>query len=141
MLIIRSLLIVMLLVGATLGQTQFTESDRARGNVYTEVDLTEVMQYPDRFAGRRITLTAEVVSVSAKYQSLHLYDAQSRALIDVSLARLNKSIRHTLVRSPIHNISVRGRLNFSKGRIVVEAEKVEPVMIAEIVDLAGVEGH
>ncbi|MFN0088374.1 MAG: hypothetical protein ACKVX9_23490 [Blastocatellia bacterium] len=82
------------------------------------------MTRPAEFEGRRVSITAEVVSVGADYLSLDLFDSNSKALIVVSLELLSKSQRQALVAGPVTRAMVLGRFEMRKGRTILKAEKV-----------------
>ncbi len=92
---------------------------------YREVSLAEIRDNPHRFSGQRVTFTAEIFSLAADSRSLDLYDGASKAMINVSLVNIKKSERRALVQTPVHRISVSGKLNVDRGQVVLEAERVE----------------
>jgi hypothetical protein len=102
-------------------------TQRSSEEGYRRLDLADLNNHPDRYRGRRVALTAEVISVNANCRSLQLFDATTKALIDVSLSRLRKSERRALIADPVHRVSVYGRVSAERGRYVVRAEKVEPL--------------
>ena len=116
----RFALVMLLLAGVVFGQTP------SAGTVYSEITLSEVNRDPGVFVGRRVTLTGEIVSVSANYQSIHLFDGPSRAMINVSLGNLKKTERRALVFAPVRRLSVYGRLSLDQGHVVLRAERVQP---------------
>lgn len=124
MFVIRLSLIVLLMAGVVFGQAR-NSVDQETG--YTEVSLAQICKNPKDFAGHNVRLRAEVVSVAANGKSLHLFDGESGSLINVSLAGLKKSERRALILSAVHRVSVSGRLNLDLGRVVLDAEKVEPL--------------
>lgn len=94
---------------------------------YVQIFVAEVLQHPNDFQGRRVTVTAEVVSVNARHESLDVYDQHSRAQIGVSLAELSKNQRRRLVAEPVRRVTVYGRVEMSEGRPQLRAEQVMPV--------------
>ena len=126
MLVVRFALVMLLLAGVVFGQTRGPET------VYSETTLSEVNRHPDVFVGRRVALTGEIVSVSANYQSIHLFDGPSRSMINVSLGNLKKAERRALVLAPVRRLSVYGRLGLDQGQVVLRAEKVEPVSARDL---------
>jgi hypothetical protein len=83
------------------------------------------LRHPESYAGQLVEVTAEVVSISADAKALHLFDAQSKALIVVSLTQLKIQDRRALILSPIHRLSVCGRAEMRDGRVVIDADTVE----------------
>jgi len=97
----------------------------AAGDGYEALE-TRDFRRPEACQGRLVEVTAEVVSVSVDSKTLHLYDAQSKALIGVSLSKLTIEERRALILNPVHRISVYGRVDVKNGRLVIEADRVEP---------------
>jgi hypothetical protein len=83
------------------------------------------LRHPESYTGQLVQVTAEVVSISADSKDLHLFDAQSKALIVVSLAQLNTEERRALILNPIHRLSVCGRAEMRNGRLVIDAHTVD----------------
>src|SRR4029453_18172114 len=81
--------------------------------------------HPESYTGQLVQVTAEVVSISADSKDLHLFDAQSKALIVVSLAHLKREQRHDLILNPIHRLSVCGRAEIRNGRLMIDAHTVD----------------
>lgn len=99
---------------------------------YVQVFVAEVLRHPNDFQGRRVTLTAEIVSVNARQESLDIYDQHSRAQIGVSLAELSRLQRRRLVADPIRRVTVFGRVEVLNGRPHVKAEQVAPVEMVSV---------
>jgi len=97
----------------------------AAGNHSYEVLETRDFRQPEAYQGRLVEVTAEVISVSVDTTTLRLYDAQSKALIGVSLAKLTTEERQVLILNPVHRLSVYGRANIKNGRLMIEADRVE----------------
>ena len=131
MLVIRLMMVMVLLAGVALGEGRNSEemasAQNERAGGYAAINLNDLRRHPERYDGQRVTLTAEIVSISANYGSLHLFDEQSRALINVTLDQVKRSTRRSLVQDPIYRIAVFGRVNLDRGQLVVRAEKVELV--------------
>jgi hypothetical protein len=125
------MMVVVLLAGVAFGEGRNNEemasAQNERAGDYAAINLNDLRQHPERYDGQRVTLTAEIVSISANYGSLHLFDEQSRALINVTLDQVKRSTRRSLVQDPIYRIAVFGRVNLDRGQLVVRAEKVELV--------------
>ena len=131
MLVIRLMMVMVLLAGVAFGEGRNSEemasAQNEQAGAYAAINLNDLRQHPERYDGQRVTLTAEIVSISANYGSLHLFDEQSRALINVTLDQVKRSTRRSLVQDPIYRIAVFGRVNLDRGQLVVRAEKVELV--------------
>jgi hypothetical protein len=83
------------------------------------------LRHPESYTGQLVQVTAEVVSISADAKALHLFDAQSKALIVVSLTQLKSEERRGLILNPIHRLSVCGRAEMRDGRLVIDAHTVD----------------
>lgn len=118
---VRSFLVVCLLSALALGDSRVAKND------YSRIELKDFVTRPAEFQGRRVSITAEVVSVGADYLSLDLFDSTSKALILVSLEQLSKSQRIALVTGPVTRATVLGRIEMRKGRAILKAEKVSIV--------------
>ncbi|MEP7271590.1 MAG: hypothetical protein ABI882_08790 [Acidobacteriota bacterium] len=119
---VRCLFVIVLLTCSIGAQTARLESQPPQ---YREVTLQDITRNPVSFSGQRVTLTAEILSLSADSRSLDLYDELSRAVISVSLVNLKKSDRRALLHAPIHRVAVSGRINLERGQPLIEAERVE----------------
>lgn len=137
MLVVRTLVtlgvFVCLLGAPTFGQTVAKPTQRAARTEppkqlnYVQVEAAQLLQRPTTYQGRRVALTAEVVSLNARRRSLDLYDQQTRALIGVSLMELPKSQRRLLAAEPVSHVTVYGLAEMQNGRMVLKAEQVMPV--------------
>ena len=142
MLVVRTLVtfgfFVCVLGAAAFGQTVTVEARRtARPEQvkqvnYVQVDAAQLLQRPAAFRGRRVALTAEVISVNARRRSLDLYDQRTRALIGVSLRELPKTQRRQLVAQPVYHVTVYGMAELQNDRMVLKAEQVMPVELAQV---------
>ena len=142
MFVIRSMFFIGVLVCAlavlALGQTVADEAERtARAGQpkqlsYVQVDAAQLLQRPAAYRGRRVALTAAIVSVNARRHSLELYDQRTRALIGVSLADLPKAQRRQLVAEPVYHVTVYGLAEMQEGRLVLKAEQVMPVVLTQV---------
>src|SRR5262245_33308269 len=101
-------------------------------NGYAQVDLKEFANRSAELEGRRVMITAEIVSVSADARTLNVFDNGSKTLVGVSLAQLSKTQRQTLVGGPVHRVSVFGRVAIKNGRAVIKADQVMPLATASI---------
>ncbi len=118
---VRSFLVVCLFCAVALGDSRVVKGDAAR------VELKEFVTRPASFQGRRMTITAEVVSIGADAMSLDLFDAGSKALIVVSLEQLSRTQRQAILTGPVTRATVQGRFEMRKGKAILKAEKVSIV--------------
>lgn len=142
MLVVRTLVtfgfFVCVLGAAAFGQTVAVEARRTARTEqtkqvnYVQVDAAQLLQRPAAFRGRRVALTAEVISVNARRRSLDLYDQRTRALIGVSLRELPKTQRRQLVAQPVYHVTVYGMAELQNDRMVLKAEQVMPVELAQV---------
>lgn len=117
MFVVRALILVCCLAVLTLAQGQTSD------NNYAPIDLKEIA----KSEGRRVVITAEIVSVNADQQKLVVFDNDSKIMANVSLTQLAKSQRQTLVSNPIHRVSVYGRVEIKNGRATIKADQVMPL--------------
>jgi hypothetical protein len=108
------------------GQTMKPASVSAPAD-YRQLSLADCASAPDEYLGKLVAVTAEVVSVDVKYQAIKLFEANTKTLMKVSLARLTKAQRRSLVMDPVHRVSVYGNVTKRGGRWVIEAHKVIPL--------------
>ncbi|MEP7341173.1 MAG: hypothetical protein ABI977_25810 [Acidobacteriota bacterium] len=94
---------------------------------YAPVDLKEFANHSAELEGRRVAITAEIISVSADARAMNVFDNDSKTLVGVSLTHLSKSQRQTLVGEPVHRVSVYGRVELKNGRAVIKADQVMPL--------------
>jgi hypothetical protein len=118
---VRSFLLLCVLAVIATGQGRKADKD------FSQVDLRDFVTRPADYLGRRVTLTADVISVSADYQAIDVFDAPSRALIGVSLSQLPRQMRQTLVNEPVRRVSIYGRIEMKRGRPMIRAERVTPL--------------
>ncbi|MDQ3011228.1 MAG: hypothetical protein M3X11_11065 [Acidobacteriota bacterium] len=121
MLLVRTFVLVCCLA------VPFLAHGRDIENGYAQVDLKEFSSHPAEFEGRRVVITAEIVSVSADARTLNVFDNGSKTLVGVSLAQLSKAQRQTLVSAPVHRVSIYGRVEVKNGRAVIKADQVMPL--------------
>ena len=94
---------------------------------HDEIDLADFNNHPDAYDGRLIQVSAQVIAVNADGKSLELFDSQSRTSIQVRLTELRKSERSALLRSDIRRVAVSGRATVVDGRLIIEAQRIEPL--------------
>ncbi|MFN0108916.1 MAG: hypothetical protein ACKVZH_08675 [Blastocatellia bacterium] len=120
MFVVRALILVCCLAVLALAQGQTPDNN---DNNYAPIDLKEIA----KLEGRRVVITAEIVSVNADQQKLVVFDNDSKVMANVSLTQLAKSQRQTLVSNPIHRVSVYGRVEIKNGRATIKADQVMPL--------------
>lgn len=108
------------------GQTQ---AATALDQHYYQLDVAELLQRATELEGRRVTLTAEIVSLNARRQTIDLYDDASHKFIAVSIAQLPRGQRKTLHNEPVNRVTVFGRVERRNGQLLLEAEQLMPVVI------------
>src|SRR5262245_48649734 len=106
MFVVRSLVLVCALAVLALAQSGLRPKQTGSQLSYAQVEAATLVNRPADFLGRRVTLTAEIISINVQKRALDLFDAQSRATIGVSLAELPKSQRRQLVAEPVHHVAV-----------------------------------
>ena len=134
---VRSLIVVIGLASVAWAQTTIQENSNSRNVTYVSIDSRELSKSPDRYLGHLVSLTGEIISISAEANSLHLFDGRGPDVISVSLSHLKKSSRRALANEPVHRVAVFGRINRINGRITLEADRIERLEVVEIVDIAG----
>lgn len=130
MLLVRTFVLAFVLVCCLAGP--FFAQGAAVDNGYAQVDLKEFANHSAELEGRRVMITAEIISVSADGRTLNVFDNGSKTLVGVSLAQLSKTQRQTLVGGPIHRVSVFGRVSMKNGRAIIKADQVMPLAGASI---------
>jgi hypothetical protein len=118
---VRSFLLICIF--AVIAVAQGREADKD----FLQVDLMNFVNRPADYLGRRVAITADVISVSADYRAIDVFDSKSKALIGVSLSQLSRQTRQALVNEPVRRVSVYGRVEMKRGRAVIKAEKVTPL--------------
>jgi hypothetical protein len=121
MIAIRTLLVLCFVSALALGQGRVAEGDYAR------IELKDFITRPADYLGRRVTVTADVISIGADYQSLDVFDAGSKSLLAVSIAQLPKSQRQALINGPVTRVTVWGKIKMREGRATIKADKVSAV--------------
>ncbi len=143
----RSLLLICVLASLVAGQT--VKNNFRRGQAvkpaatvpspsdYRQVTLEDCARAPEEYQGKLIAVTAEVISVDAKYQGINLFDTNTKTLMGVSLMRLPKAQRRSLVLDPVHRVAVYGSVSTKAGRCVIEAHKVVPMIVDATAQVPG----
>jgi hypothetical protein len=94
---------------------------------YSQIELKEFANRSAEWDGRRVAVTAEIISVSADARTLNVFDNDSKTLVGVSLSQLSKTQRLALVSGPVHRVSVYGRVEMKNGRALIKADQVMPL--------------
>jgi len=123
MFLVRTLVLTCCLAVLALAQ------ESAANNSYAQINLKDVASRSAEFEGRRVAITADVVSVSADLRTLDIFDNSSKTLVGVSLRQLSKSQRQVLINEPVHRVSVFGRVEMKNGRMVIKADQVMPLSV------------
>lgn len=121
MFLVRTLLFVCCLTLSVLAQ------GKAANNGYAPVELKNVVGQYSELEGRRVAVTAEIVSVSADVRSMSVFDNSSKTIVSVSLEQLSKSQRQSLINEPVLRVSVFGRVEVKNNRVVIKADQVMPL--------------
>jgi type 1 fimbria pilin len=93
---------------------------------YESIDTTNFANRGAAYQGLLVAVTGEVCSVNADGKSIRVFDAQSKALIDVNLSKLKKTQRSALMLNPVRRVSVYGQAQVLNGRLIIEAHQVVP---------------
>lgn len=141
---VRLLLFICLLASLAQAQPLQSAASTAAGKIrsadgrgYLRLELAEIADTPDRYQGKLVTVTAEIISIDVRYQAIRLFDPHSRKLLKISLARLPKGERRSLLREPVHRVSVYGSVGTEPEHYLVSAHKIVPIMTAPAAGEAG----
>jgi hypothetical protein len=93
-------------------------------STYEPVAPGDFVTRAETYQGHLVSLSGEVCAINAEGKSFRLFDPDSKALIDVSLARLTPQQRRTLMNNPVRWASVEGQAVLVDGKLVVEAHHV-----------------
>jgi hypothetical protein len=118
---VRSFFLICVLVVIAAGQGHMVDQD------LPQVDLRDFVNRPAEYLGRRVAITVDVISVSADYRAINVFDSKSKALIGVSLTQLPRQMRQSLVSEPVRRVLIYGRIEMKRGRAVIKAEKITPL--------------
>jgi hypothetical protein len=110
-------------------QSPVAQDANALNQNYIQLDAAELLQRAGELEGRRVTLTAEIVSLNARRQTIDLYDEASHKMLAVSIAQLSRSQRKVLMNEPVNRVTVYGRVERRNGQLLLEAEQLMPVVI------------
>lgn len=129
MFLVRTLILICCLAVVALAQGRTTthSDSSSTDNSYAQIELKEIANHAAEFEGRRVAITAEIVSFNADQRTLVVFDNTSKTLASVSLVQLAKSQRQNLIAAPIHRVSVFGRVEVKNGRAVIKADQVMPL--------------
>lgn len=123
MFLVRTILLVCCLALAALAQS------RTADNGYVQVELKNVASHASEFEGRRVAVTADIVSVSADFRSMKVFENASKTYVSVSLEQLTKSQRQSLMNEPVLRVSVFGRVEVKNNHTLIKADQVMPMAI------------
>ncbi len=121
MILVRTFLFICCLALTALAQS------KAADNGYTPMELKNIADHSSELEGRRVAVTAEIVSVNADFRSMNVFDQTSKAVVAVSLEQLSKSQRQALIHEPVLRVSVFGRIEMKNHRAVIKADQVMPL--------------
>jgi hypothetical protein len=107
----------------------------AASDAYEPIDTTDFSNRAGTYQGRLVTVSGAVVAVNADGKSMQLFDANTKALIEVSLLKLKKAERNKLMLNPVRNVAVYGKTEVRNGKLSINADKVVPQV--ETVVIAG----
>lgn len=126
---LRLTLAILLLAGVTAASVE-----------YRPIDTTDFANRAATYQGQLVAVTGEICAVNADGKSVRLFDANSKALIDVSIDHLQRSQRRALMLGPVRRVSVYGKAEVHNGKLSIDAHKVvaQPV-VALVSDEAGEE--
>jgi len=141
---VRLLLLICLLASFAQAQPLQSAVSKSAGEIrsadsqdYLQLELAEIADAPDRYQGKLVAVTAQIISIDARYQAIRLFDPRSRKLLKISLARLPKGQRRSLLREPVHRVSVYGSVGTRPEQYVISAHKIVPIMTSPAAGEAG----
>jgi hypothetical protein len=91
---------------------------------YQPIDTTDFANRAATYEGQLVAVTGQVCAVNADGKSVRLFDANSKALIDVSISHLPRSQRRALIMGPVRRVSVYGRAEVQNGKLSIDAHRV-----------------
>src|ERR1700752_828545 len=91
---------------------------------YQQIDTTDFVNRATTYEGQLVVVTGQVCAVNADGKSLRLFDADSKALIDVSLLSLQRNQRRAVMINPFHRLSVYGGAEVRNGKLIITAHRV-----------------
>ncbi len=91
---------------------------------YQPIDTTDFANRAATYQGQLVAVTGQVCAVNADGKSVRLFDANSKALIDVSLSHLQRSQRRALILNGVRQVSVYGKAEVKNGKLSIDAHKV-----------------
>ncbi len=101
--------------------------DKVSRKDYGVVDLAELAVNPIEYDGKMVEISGEVVSINADHKLMEVFNARTKVLIVVNLDKLTEMQRRSLIKDPVHRVSVFGRLEMKGGRPVIKADNVLPL--------------
>ena len=121
MFLVRTFLFICCLTLTALAQGKVADGG------YAPVELKNIAGRASELEGRRVVVTAEIVSVNADFRSMNVFDQTSKTFVAVSLEQLSKSQRQALIHEPVLRVSVFGRIEIKNNRVVIKADQVMPL--------------
>ena len=99
---------------------------------YQPIDTTDFANRTAAYEGQLVAVTGQLCAVNADGRSVQLFDASSKALIDVSISHLQRSQRRALLLGPVRRVSVYGKAEVKSGKLTIDAHRVvvQPSLIA-----------
>jgi hypothetical protein len=91
---------------------------------YQPVDTTNFATRAAAYEGQLVAVTGKVCAVNADGKGVRLFDAETKALIEINLSQLGRSQRRTLMLSGVHQISVYGKAEMKNGKLIIDAHRV-----------------
>jgi len=116
-------LILIMMIAMTPG---VVGQDKGEKKDYGVVDPAELAVNPVQYDGKLVEVMGEVVSIKADHSYMEVFDARTKVLIRVSLAKLTEGQRRVLINGPVHRVAVFGKMEVSGGRIGIVADSVLP---------------
>ena len=110
---LRLTLAILLLAGVTAASVE-----------YQPIDTTDFANRAATYQGQLVAVTGEICAVNADGKSVRLFDANSKALIDVSIGHLQRSQRRALIMGPVRRVSVYGKAEVQNGKLSIDAHRV-----------------
>lgn len=91
---------------------------------YQPIDTTDFANRAASYQGQLVSVTGQVCAVNADGKSVRLFDANSKALIDVSISHLQRSQRRALILNAVRRVSVYGKAEVINGKLSIDAHRV-----------------
>ncbi|PYS69039.1 MAG: hypothetical protein DMF69_18200 [Acidobacteria bacterium] len=92
-------------------------------DAYEPIDTTNFANRADSYQGRLVAVSGAVVAIGADGKSIQIFDAATKALIEVRLLNLKKTQRNSLMLGPVRKISVYGKTEVRNGKLSITHTK------------------